>query len=401
MEQNEKMNKKQAKQQAKYEKRMEKERIKDEKERIRNSFGNRLKNFILTIIFVIILAVAGFFGLKYYLGEKQTELYNEQMNYYYSKGEEYLEDKEYEKAIKMFKKVEKDANKYKDAKNKIEETMKVYIEDYISSAEALVEQKEYDKAIAIFDKLSEEIRNTDEVQEAIANIIVKKVENKLEETDNLDEQILIIYGELSESTNSVTSDKLEEMLNKKADTYVEEMKEKISAKNYEKYKEEVDSIAEKCNDSEELVKKLTETLEAYSPKKLLSLNFDKEETLITSSDNGNAPIRDNKGNDYDEYILVKESEKSKENTITWNLNGDFSVLSGKVTLSDEVEKVTSKGVKVVVKGDGKVIYKSKKIKKTTNPFSFSIDVKGIKELKIVLESDKGISYMIVNPVVSK
>lgn len=398
---NEKMNKKQAKEQAKYEKRMEKERIKDEKERIRNSFGHRFKSFILTVIFVIILAIAGFFGLKYYLGEKQAELYNEEMNYYYSKGEEYLESKEYEKAIKMFKKVEKDADKYKDAKNKLEETMKVYIEDYVSSANNYVELKEYNKAIAIFDELSDEIKNTDEVQDAIADIVIKKVENEISEKEELYEQIIIINEEMKDSINSKVEEKLDDMMLEKVNSYVEELKEKISAKNYETYKEQVEKIVESIGEPTEVTKKLYDTLETYRPKDLLSLNYEKEDTLITSTENGNTPVRDTKGDMYSNYILVNESEKQKDNTITWDLNGEYTLLSGKIALNEEISKVTSKGVKISIIGDGKTIYKSKKIKKTTNPFEFNVDVSKVKELKIILESDKGISYVIGNPIISK
>jgi len=400
MNSDEKINKKQAKEQAKYEKQMEKERIKDEKERIRNSFGHRFKSFILTIIFVIILAIAGFFGLKYYLGEKQTELYNEEMNYYYSKGEEYLKNGEYEKAIIMFEKVEKNADKYKDAQAKIDETVKGYIEDYISEANKYIDSKEYDKAISIFDELSDELKNTDEVQEAIANIVVKKVENKIESEENLYKQIIMIYEESEQSLNTKSEEAVEELLTEKINKFEEEVKSEISAKSYEKYSKEIIEIKEKIKDND-TINKIEELIEGYKPQDLLSFDYEKEETITTSKDGYSYVVTDVKGDKYTDYILVNESSKLKENKITWKLDGEYSLLSGRIAISDEIGKVTSKGVKVSVIGDGKTIYKSKKLKNKTAPFDFSVDISGVKELKIVLESDKGISYIIGSPVIVK
>ena len=52
-------------------------------------------------------------------------------------------------------------------------------------------------------------------------------------------------------------------------------------------------------------------------------------------------------------------------------------------------------------GDNKVLYKSKRVRKDTDPFNFNIDISDVKDLKIVLESDKGISYFIADAMISK
>ena len=352
-------------------------------------------------MFVIILTVAGFFGLKYYLGEKQKELYKEEMNYYYSKGEEYLSNKEYEKAIKMFKKVNEDSDKYKDANTKIEETTKVYIEDYVSEAEKLVEQKEYDKAVSVFDELSDELKNTEEVKNAIADIVIKKVENEISELENLYEQIIAINDETKKSSDDITiEEKLEELLDKKVDLYIEELEKELTTKNYEDYKKQIERISGSVGSDSEIYTKINETFEKYSPKKLLSLEFEKDDKVVTSKDENSYYIIDSKGKHHTEYIFVDSSDKEQENTMTWNIDKNYSTLSGKIVLGKDVQK-DAKGVKITIKGDGKTIYKSKKIKSTTAPFDFSVDVSGVKELKIILESNKGIPYIIVDPMISK
>ena len=73
-----KLRQKEAKEQAKYEEARRKEIIKEDRERRKNSFGSKVKGFFMTVIFVIILLVAAFFGLKYLLNEKKVELYNQE-----------------------------------------------------------------------------------------------------------------------------------------------------------------------------------------------------------------------------------------------------------------------------------------------------------------------------------
>ena len=60
---------------AKQKKMEEKAEIKAEKERRKNSFGRKVKNFILTIIFTIILLCVGFyFANKVLIGLKMLEI---------------------------------------------------------------------------------------------------------------------------------------------------------------------------------------------------------------------------------------------------------------------------------------------------------------------------------------
>ena len=49
----------------------------------KNSFGRKVRNFFLTIIFVIILLGVGFYFGKQYLTEKETELKNKKMSQTY------------------------------------------------------------------------------------------------------------------------------------------------------------------------------------------------------------------------------------------------------------------------------------------------------------------------------
>lgn len=394
-----KLREKNRKEQEKLELKRQKEMRKEEKERIKNSFGYKFKSFIFTVIFVMILIVVAFFGLKYYLNEKETELYNEEMSYYFEQGEKFLNEKKFEEAINMFNKVEEDSEIYDKTQEKLKETLDSYLEEYKNTADIYVSAGEFDRAIDLFNSLPDALKDTDEVKEEIANIELLKVQSKIESMTNLYDVLVTISESIEPDLSQEAKDKITEFLNAKISDYETEVKDNISSETYEKYLKEAEELV-KIYPEDVKIAELLELVKSYQPKNLLSLSYQNEnETIDISNDKGS--VTDNKNAKYTSYILVKETDELKENAITWNLDGNYSELSGKICLSNKIKDVKSDGVKVTILGDNKVIYKSKKIKKGTNPFNFNIDVTGVKELKLILESDNDISYFIANPTINK
>lgn len=393
-----KMREKMQRNQERIERQREKEIIREEKERVRNSFWYKLKSFILTLIFVIILIIASFFGIKYYLNEKKQELYKEEMSYYYEEGEKLLQKEEYEKAIEMLNKVEKEADNYNKAQEKINETIDRFLSDYMDTANIYILEKDYERALDLFTSLPEKIKDTENVQDFLADVNYLIVENKISEIDSYYEKILKIAECINEDLDDKSKDRIDELLSENIDQYFKEVSENISSETYKKYSEELREILNKINNDR--IVQLQELVKEYEPLSLTTLDYKKEEEIIEVSSK-NSSIQDTKSEKYTNYILVNQTSKHRENVIVWNLEGKYNELSGKICLSKKIKKITSKGVKVTVYGNNKVIYRSKKIKDKTNPFMFNIDVTGVTELKIVLESDKGISYFIGNPILSK
>lgn len=393
-----KMEEKMQKEREKMERQREKEIIREEKERVRNSFWYKLKSFILTLIFVIILIVVAFFLLKYYLNQKQEELYKEEMSYYYEEGQKLLEKEEYEKAIELLNKVEKKSNNYNKAQEKINEAIDRFLNDYMNTANIYIEQKEYDRALNLFESLSDELKNTESAKIAIAEVNYLIAKDKLLVIDNFYDRILAINKYITDELDDKSKEKLNTLLDENISKYEEEIKNTISSKNYDKYAKELENISKKVDNDK--IEELQELVKEYEPLSLVTLNYKKQEETIEVSSK-DKPVEDTKSEKYTNYILVNESSKSKENTITWKIDGEYSKLSGKISLNKNFKNVTSKGVKITIYGNNRVIYKSKKIRKGTNPFTFDIDVTGVTELKIVLESDNGISYFIANPILSR
>ena len=97
---------------AKQKKMEEKAEIKAEKERRKNSFGRKVKNFILTIIFTIILLCVGFYFANKVLIQKQEELSNKKMSQIYQSVAVAMTSKDYKKAIELLKQIDKSYEKY-------------------------------------------------------------------------------------------------------------------------------------------------------------------------------------------------------------------------------------------------------------------------------------------------
>lgn len=153
--------KRENKMEEKMQRQREKEIIREEKDRVRNSFWYKFKSFIITLLFVIIFIVVAFFLLKYYLNQKQEELYKEEMSYYYEEGQKLLEKEEYEKAIKILSKIEKNSDNYNKAQEKINEATDRFFGNYMNTANIYIEQKEYDRALDLFESLSDELKDTE------------------------------------------------------------------------------------------------------------------------------------------------------------------------------------------------------------------------------------------------
>lgn len=376
----------------------EKEIIRQEKDRVRNSFWYKFKSFILTLIFAIILIIVAFFLLKYYLNYKQEELYKEEMNYYYEEGQKLLEKEEYEKAIKILNKIEKDSDSYNKAQEKINEATDRFFGNYMNTANIYIEQKEYDRALDLFESLSDELRDTESAKIAIAEINYQIVQKKILEFDNFYDRILAINRCITDELDNKSKDKINDLLDYNISKYEEEITNSISSKTYDKYSKELDNISKKIDNDK--IEELQEFVKEYEPLSLVTLNYKKQEETIEVSSKDKS-VEDTKSEKYTNYILINQSNKLKENTITWKIDKEYTKLSGKISLNKNFKNITSKGVKITIYGNNRVIYKSKKIKKGIQPFNFNIDVTGVTEIKILLESDKGISYFIANPILSK
>lgn len=265
----------------------EKFAIKEEKEKRKNSFGRKVRNFFLTIIFVIILLGVGFYFGKQYLTEKETELKNKKMSQTYQSAITAIENKDYKKAIEILQSITKDYSKYSEVKDKLKEVEQLYLNEYLSEANEYLKDKKYEQALKSLDKLDKELQNSDlikdkqtEIKIAKLNDEVSKLEIKKESNINIIKYI-IEYN--SEKNNKIEKAK-EELLAKYKSAFLLETRTLIT-NDYTKAKQNIEKI-KKLLPKDDDINKLVEEFNKAEPGSinLLSLeNKNKKGTLSISN----------------------------------------------------------------------------------------------------------------------
>lgn len=380
----------------------EKFAIKEEKEKRKNSFGRKVRNFFLTIIFVIILLGVGFYFGKQYLTEKETELKNKKMSQTYQSALTAIENKDYKKAIEILQSITKDYSKYSEVKDKLKEVEQLYLNEYLSEANEYLKDKKYEQALKSLDKLDKELQNSDlikdkqtEIKIAKLNDEVSKLEIKKESNINIIKYI-IEYN--SEKNNKIEKAK-EELLSKYKSAFLLETRTQIT-NDYAKAKQNIEIIKELLPKDEDINKLIDEFNKAKpSSINLLSLeNKNKKETLSISNQTETITSAGT-NTSYNKYILKRASAEGSTTkvpyTIEFDLNKEYTELKGIICIQ---EKGTTKientyTPKITFYNGNKILYYTENVSDS----NFSINVKDVDKLTIEFEGSTTESYFIANP----
>lgn len=383
---------------AKQKKMEEKAAIKEEKERRKNSFGRKVRNFFLTIIFVIILLIVGFYFGKQFLIQKQDELSNEKMDQIYQESEQAISEKDYKKAIDLLKSIDENYSKYNDVAKKLKEAEQLYLNEYLSKADEYLKSQKYDKALNALSKIESDLQNSDIVVSKKADIKIAELNEKIKEIAT-DQSVLKALEYLSNyDTENIekVKDAVDELKIQFKNEFVLETRELLKT-NYAKAKENIKSASKILSDDKD-IKKLLEELNQTDPTpvSLTTLKAEKISDTLKISD-GNTPIKSTNGTEYKNYIL-KSSENNSEETVEYKLDKNYSRLEGILCTPEAAESSSPTNVKITIYDqNGKVLYTTENI--TNN--SFSIDVSKVETLKIVLKSNANESYFIGNPTLTQ
>ena len=380
----------------------EKAEIKAEKERIKNSFGRKVRNFFLTIILVIILLIVGFYFSKDYLTKKEKELANEKMQQTYQTVLGLIEDKNYKKAIELLKTINSDFSNYQEVSKKLKEVEQMYLNDYLLDADKYLKDKKYDKALSVLDKVEKELQNAEVIINKKSDIHIAKIQNKIKEfeTDNEDiEGILKFLVDYNTNDLNNVKEEVDDLISEYKNKFILETRE-LMAKDFEKAKlnlEEVEKILPEDKD----IKDLLEELNNKEPVSLLELSAGEREGKLSISKNPRNDIKATDGNSYVNYILVQNS-KENSNTVTYNLDKEYSKLSGKICILQSSKDAEISGEpQVKIYNKDKVIYSSEKLTGTSKNIEFSVDVNDCDEIKIELIGDTKLNYFIADPTLTK
>lgn len=388
----------------------EKVAIKEEKERRKNSFGRKVRNFFLGIIFVIILvAIGGFFGYKFLLN-KQNELFEKKMSLIYDKAKTAVVDKRYEEAIELLKSIEEQFSKYDEVKDTLNKTEQSYLNEYLTQATTALAENKFDKAVAALDSIEATYRKSDVVTDKYGEIYAAKLnydvleyakDGKKNTLDIL--EYIVTYGT---KDYEKFKDKQEELIRNYKDKFVLEARE-LMATDYISAKVKIDRASGILKDDKD-IKTLQEELKAAAPKteSLISLKVsDTGKNRLKFEQNGS--ITDMAGKKYTKYIAVLSSYVDgnvSSETITYALDGKYKTLNAVFAKNNTVvSKKQSVGFtplkepKITVTCDGKVVYTSKDFDTSGTSMDVAIDLTDVKQMQITFEGAVKDTYFLANP----
>lgn len=376
----------------------EKADIKAEKERRKNSFGRKVRNFFLTILFVIILVLISFYLGKEFLTRKEKELSNEKMGQVYETAISAIDSKDYKEAIKLLKSIDKDYDKYSGVSDKLKEIEQLYLNEYLVSSDEYLKEKKYEKALGVLDNIEDELKNTDAVNDKISEIHIAKMKNEVEalkENKNVIDilKFLIDYDEISDEVTEATKELIEEYKNQ----FVLETRLLLKS-DYAKARTNINAVKKLLPDDKD-IKDLEEELNNTepTPSSLLNLKSNVTNGKLSVVKGENA-ITNVKGTGFTNYIL---SSDTKGGEVEFDLNKEYSRLSGNLCIQSdgtEINMADAQKLRITIYGDGKVIYFSNQFSGDLSDINFSVDVSGVKKLKISFKGSSTVKYFVADPM---
>lgn len=387
---------------AKQKKMEEKAEIKAEKERRKNSFGRKVKNFILTIIFTIILLCVGFYFANKVLIQKQEELSNKKMNQIYQSAEVAMTSKDYKKAIELLKQIDKSYEKYSEVESKLKEAEQLYLNEYLTEADEYLKSEKFEKALKVLDGIEDEFKESDIVKEKRTDIKIAMIKSEVAQMAKDEETNIAILEYLlkidSEGIEKV-EDAIDELISQYKNAFILETRELLLT-DYKKAKSNV-TAAKKILPDDKDIKKLVEGVdnsEAKSNKQLTGLKSSVTAGTLTVSDGKNA-IKGIDGAEYKNYILKPSNSSAfvSEATIEFSLDKKYKALSGEIHISELDANANQTGVPQIIffDQDDNVIYTANNAEGT-----FSFDVTNVEKIKIKFTANTKENYFIANPTLT-
>ncbi len=330
----------------------------------------------------------------------------------YQEGQKLSEAGDYAGAMEAFGKViDLDSENFESAKEERARAREEYLKTIKSSVEEMMEGKNYDEAIALISNAEAVVPDPDLYEDLRHDVYTKQYTERIQEDYSAGKYLSVVldyeqalnmdYVEISaEMTKAYTDAKA---------TYMKDVLDRAEKAFGDKkdYKAAMDVIAKalaEADSSEELMTELNEKYESYTkyiPTPLLEIEAVKQGShVIQGGDetpekvykdvnerefnpsNMLYPIRMMGGS-----LLNKDPVEDEAWTITFQLNSKYSTLTGTVfrpyiTLSAYEWR---KDGEVRIYGDGVLIYEAPKVTKDFyDPVDFSVDITGLRELKIYI-----------------
>ena len=375
----------------------EKREIKEEKERRKNKLSYKIRRFIISLIFVIILVLLGFYFSKEFLIQKQEELSEEKTKQTYQMAEKALNDKEYKKAIELLQTIAETNDEYA---KKLKEVEQLYLNEYLVEADQYLKSGKYEKALKVLDSIEQQLKTSEVVIEKKADIRIAQLKTEVgklaEAKDNI--EILKYLSEFDTENIEKISDAIDELKSQYKNSFMLEARELLRT-DYAQAKKYIKS-AEKYLSEDMDYQRLLEELKQTTPTtvNLSTIKPDRISGNITISD-GNTAINSLEGTEYKNYILKPDYiAGDTEASVEYVLDKKYSKLEGIICIRDFQEGIDLQPAQVTIFDQN-----NKKIYSTDNVANnnFSIDVTKVEKIKIVFKTNTKEGYFIANPILTQ
>lgn len=375
----------------------EKREIKEEKERRKNKLSYKIRRFIISLIFVIILVLLGFYFSKEFLIQKQEELSEEKTKQTYQMAEKALDNKEYKKAIELLQTIAETNDEYA---KKLKEVEQLYLNEYLVEADQYLKSGKYEKALKVLDSIEQQLKTSEVVIEKKADIRIAQLKTEVgklaEAKDNI--EILKYLSEFDTENIEKISDAIDELKSQYKNSFMLEARELLRT-DYAQAKKYIKS-AEKYLSEDMDYQRLLEELKQTTPTtvNLSTIKPDRISGNITISD-GNTAINSLEGTEYKNYILKPNYiAGDTEASVEYVLDKKYSKLEGIICIRDFQEGIDLQPAQVTIFDQN-----NKKIYSTDNVANnnFSIDVTKVEKIKIVFKTNTKEGYFIANPILTQ
>lgn len=314
----------------------------------------------------------------------------------YEKAEQHYENGNYTEAMQEYALVIESDDHYREAQTKITECVANYKAEIMRHTENLASEEDYKNAMSVLEVALSVLPDDEELSDTYES--VKNGYADMLKQDTLKKSVTYLennqYGELFDLI-----DKALEI--NSTDTELKNLQETAIA-SFEKYVQtEIDNYIKngKYNDAiqfvtdaqnilpeNEFVKKLLEETKNKKPVALSELKI--TESSQIEKIESNVVTEDSIGNVYSPGNLFVMWARSDNAYATVYLNKKYTQLKGMIAVADTSDQGTS--VKFAVYGDdGKLLYASEDLSKTTAPFNVSVDVRDVEWLTISCERMEG------------
>ena len=328
-------------------------------------------------------------------GSRNSEIYNSYSQIYqlidskknFESGKQYMDSKNYQYAIDCFNNVISDDLNYEKVSDYISECEDSFKTDIFDSANSYAENGNYSEAINFLEKNSEYIGDDSRYKEIIekcCNKISEEAQKKIDDyfsSGNYSDACTYIdnlvseYPDINELKNIQGA-----MKNNYINHILDEAEDSFNNKDYSGAVSTIEiGISQVGDDNPDLNNTYSE-YKSYLPTYIDDLDYLSSNSDVCLNEN----LKDNTGEEHRHSWCLDDSGdlgKDLEDCTEYFLDGKYNTFSGKCGVSYEMRS-SDYSKYFDIYADGVLIYTSPTMNSSSLPADFSIDVTGVKVLKI-------------------